>query len=230
MNFAQQQRNPGKHLMGITFVVAFHILVVWALLTGLAQKVVEVVKAPLETKIIQEIKPPPPPAPPPPSPKMVAPPPPFIPPPEIVVATPPPVANTIQLTTQVAPPEPVSIVPTAAPSPVATAEPAAPAPSAAPAPRQPIRTAPVIDAKKNCEEPEYPSASRRNEEVGKVGLRFLIDVDGRVIDSKIVSSSGFNRLDRAARDALSRCIFKPGTADGKPEQSWASLNYEFHLD
>lgn len=228
MNFAQQQRNPAKHLMGIAFVVAFHIVVVWGLMTGLAQKVVEVVKAPLETKIIQEVKPPPPPPPPPPAPKMIAPPPPFIPPPEIVVAAPPPVAETIQVTTQTAPPEPVALVPTAPPTPAATTP--APAPVAAPVPRQPVRTAPVIDAKKSCEEPEYPSSSRRNEEQGTVGLRFLIDVDGRVIESKITSSSGFSRLDRAARDALSRCVFKPGTVDGKPEQSWASLNYQFHLD
>ncbi|HEY3325635.1 MAG TPA: TonB family protein [Novimethylophilus sp.] len=227
MNFAQQQRNPGKHLMGITFVAAFHVLIVWALLTGLAQKVVEVVKVPLETKIIQEIKPPPPPAPPPPSPKLAAPPPPFIPPPDIVVATPPP-ANTIRVTTSVAPPEPVTMVPTAPPSPTSVTPVAAP--SASSAPREPVRIAPVIDAKQACEEPEYPSASRRNEEQGTVVLRFLIDVDGRVIDSKIATSSGFSRLDRAARDTLSHCVFKPGTLDGKPEQSWANIRYTWHLN
>lgn len=225
MNFAQQQRNPGKHLMGIGFVVAIHIVVVWALMTGLAQKVVEVVKAPLETKIIQEIKPPPPPpAPPPPSPKLVAPPPPFIPPPEVVVATPPPVANTIQVTTAVAPPEPAPMVPAA---PV-VAEPStpSPAPSAAPAPKPAQRTAPVKQA---CEDPEYPSASKRNEEEGTTTLSFLIDVNGRVIDSKITSSSGSARLDRAARDALSHCVYKPGTADGKPEQSWLTIKYLWQL-
>ncbi|MGZ8982673.1 MAG: energy transducer TonB [Methylotenera sp.] len=224
MNFTMQQRDPKKHLMGIAFVIALHIVVVWALLTGLAQKVVEVVIAPLETKIIQEIKPPPPPAAPiPPPPKMAAPPPPFIPPPEVVVATPPPVANIIQVTSTIAPPEAVSMVPTAPPEPtgVATA-----APSAS---RESQRTAAVIDAKHACEEPEYPSASLRNGEEGTTGLRFLINVDGRVIESKIASSSGFSRLDRAARDTLSRCVFKPGTVDGKPEQSWASLKYTWQL-
>jgi protein TonB len=232
MNFAQQQRNPMRHLAGVTFVIALHVLIVWAMLTGLAQKVVEVVKAPLETKIIQEIKPPPPPPPPPPSPKMVAPPPPFIPPPEIVVATPPPVTNTIQVTTRTAPPEPAPMVPTAPPvmdAPV-NQTPTPAAPPAPPLPKPSVRTAPVIDAKKGCEEPEYPSASRRNEETGTVLLRFLIDVDGRVIDSKIATSSGFSRLDRAARDALSRCVFKPGTVDGKPEQSWADIRYTWKLD
>lgn len=227
MNFTQQ-RDPKKHLMGVMIVIALHVIVIWALLTGLAQKIVEVVKAPLETKIIQEIKPPPPPpAAPPPPPKMAAPPPPFIPPPEVVVATPPPVANTIQVTTAVAPREPVQMTPSAPPEITGTA-PAVP--SVATAPKEPHRVAAVIDAKQACEEPEYPSTSRRNEEQGTVVLRFLIDVDGHVIDSKIATTSGFSRLDRAARDTLSRCVFKPGTVDGKPEQSWANIRYTWHLN
>ncbi len=229
MNFTMQKSDQKKRLIGMSFVIAFHVVVVWALLTGLAQKIVEVVRVPLETKIIQEIKPPPPPAAPlPPPPKLSAPPP-FIPPPEIVVATPPPVANTIQVTSAVAPPEAVSMVPTAPPDPTSTA-PVPTTRSAPSAPRESLRTAAVIDAKQGCEEPEYPSASRRNEEQGTVILRFLIDVDGRVIDSKIATTSGFSRLDRAARDTLSRCVFKPGTVDGKPEQSWANIRYTWHLN
>lgn len=226
MNFTQQ-RDTKKHLTGIMVVVALHAIVVWALLTGLAQKIVEVVKAPLETMIIQEIKPPPPPPPPvnlPPPPKVVAPPPPFIPPPEVVVATPPP-TESIQATTAVVPQVVERMVPTAPPD------------SASKAPvnmprvvREPHRVAAVIDAKQACEEPEYPSTSRRNEEQGTVVLRFLVDVDGHVVDSKIANSSGFSRLDRAARDTLSRCIFKPGTVDGKPEQSWANIRYTWQLN
>jgi protein TonB len=229
MNFTQQ-RDPKKHLIGIMLVIALHIIVIWALVTGLAQKIVEVVKAPLETKIIQEIKPPPPPplAPPPP-PKLSAPPPPFIPPPEVVVATPPPVANTIQVTSSVAPPAPVAMVPSAPPELTGT-DPVAAPPSPAPAAKEPRHVAPVIDAKLACEEPEYPSTSRRNEEQGTVVLRFLVDVDGHVIDSKIATTSGFSRLDKAARDTLSRCVFKPGTVDGKPEQSWANIKYTWHLN
>ena len=83
MDFAQQQRNPTRHLVGISAVVILHILVVWALVSGLARKVVEVVKGPIEVKVIEEIikKPPPPPDALPPPPKVQAPPPPFIPPP-----------------------------------------------------------------------------------------------------------------------------------------------------
>ncbi len=78
----------------------------YALLNGLATKVIEVVKKPLETQIIEEIKPPPPPPPVqlPPPPKFVAPPPPYIPPPEVQVNVPPP-PNAIQTTTSVVPTE-----------------------------------------------------------------------------------------------------------------------------
>src|SRR5450631_1204840 len=100
MNFSERQADPRRHLVGLTVVIVFHALIVYALVTGLAKKVVDVVRAPIETKVIEEIKKPPPPpeivVPPPP--KLEAPPPPFIPPPEIQIANPPP-APTITATT-----------------------------------------------------------------------------------------------------------------------------------
>ena len=65
MDYAQYQRNPARHLPQITLVVALHILLGYALVTGLARKVVDVIKQPIETKIIEEMKKPPPDAPPP---------------------------------------------------------------------------------------------------------------------------------------------------------------------
>ena len=35
MDFAQQQRSPTRHLIGITVVVLLHVLVIYALVTGL---------------------------------------------------------------------------------------------------------------------------------------------------------------------------------------------------
>ena len=64
MDFARQQRDPTRHIIGITFVVLMHALLIWALLTGLGRKVVEVIKKPLTATIIEEIKAPPPPPPP----------------------------------------------------------------------------------------------------------------------------------------------------------------------
>ena len=132
MDFSKRQADPRRHLVGITFVIAFHAFIVYALVTGLAKKVVEVVRAPIETKVIEEVKKPPPPPevviPPPP--RLEAPPPPFIPPPEIQVATPPPPQPTITAVTPTPPPAPVVIAP-APPPPVVAA---APAPVAPPAP------------------------------------------------------------------------------------------------
>ncbi len=68
------------------------------------------------------------------------------------------------------------------------------------------------------------------EEEGTVTLKFLVGVDGKVIQAEVEKSSGFKRLDEAARTGLSRCQFKPATVDGKPEQGWASLKYTWRLE
>ena len=220
MDFSQVDKNPGKKLGGLAFVIVFHIFIVYALISGLARNVVEIIKAPLETKIIEEVKPPPPPdlPPPPPPPKMTAPPPPFVPPPEISVQQ-PVQTNTITAVSREAPLNPVM-------PPIQ-----APAPAAAPvaAPTGPSRVAAVVDSSA-CTKPEYPPKALRNEEVGVVTLQFLIGVDGRVVESKVDKSSGYRELDTAARNALSLCKFKPGTVDGKPEQSWTKMQYVWKLE
>jgi protein TonB len=108
----------------------------------------------------------------------------------------------------------------------------APAPASAPAlaPRAaPARTAAVVDAKA-CEKPEYPRAALRAQETGIVLLAFLIDVDGLAVESKVERSTGFRRLDEAARKALALCKFKPATTDGKPERAWAKIEYEWKIE
>ncbi|WP_299514903.1 TonB family protein [uncultured Limnohabitans sp.] len=81
-----------------------------------------------------------------------------------------------------------------------------------------------------CEKPNYPSASRRMEEEGTVSLRFLVGVNGKVIQSEIEKSSGYKRLDEAARAGLSLCRFEPATVDGQAEQAWASMKYTWRLE
>ena len=216
MDFTQNDRNPAKNLIGIGFVVLLHAFIVYALVTGLARQIVEVIKHPLETKVIEEVRPPPPPPPDnlPPPPKMAAPPPPFIPPPEVAVQVPVPEA-TITAVTSVKPDVPVFNRPTpVVDAPKATASVHIPA---------------VVDSK-NCEKPDYPAASVRKEEQGTVTLAFLIGLDGRVVDSRVEKSSGFPALDKAARAGLSLCKFKPGSTDGKPEQSWTKMQYVWKLD
>jgi len=198
-------------------VLVFHIVLGYALVQGLARKIVEVVRQPLETKIVEEIKPPPPEKPPPPPPKLATPPPPYIPPPEVQVQV-PMSAPTITAITTVKPPAPVP-------------PPAAPAPPPPPVVKAhvPVRTAPVVDARE-CEKPPYPAAALRANETGTVQLNFLIDVNGQVLESRVARSSGSKRLDEAARNGLGLCKFKPATVDGKPERSWARIEYEWKIE
>ena len=124
MDFSQTQRDPTRRFIGFGAVLLFHIILVYALITGLARKVVEVVKGPIEVKVIEEVikKPPPPPELLPPPPKLQAPPPPFIPPPEINIQPPPTPAPTITAVTPEAPPAPqapVIAAPAPAPAPPA---------------------------------------------------------------------------------------------------------------
>lgn len=224
MDFAQQQRNPGRHLLGFGIVVALHVLLGWALVTGLAQRMIEVIKAPIETKIIEETKPPPPPPPEnlPPPPKFAPPPPSFVPPPEVNVNPPPTPAPTIT-TTQVVPPPapPVFLTPP-------------PAPAAPPAPpRAPARTEPKIDFANACDRPEYNAAARRAEAQGSTTILYTMDITGQISEATVERSSGPSRehkmLDRLALDAVKACKGTPGTLDGKPERLTSRITYVWRI-
>jgi len=186
MNFAQRQADPRRHLVGMAIVVLFHALVVYALVTGLAKRVVEVIRAPIETKVIEEIKKPPPPPevvlPPPP--KLEAPPPPFIPPPEIQIATPPPPQPTITAVTPTPPPAPVVIAP--APPPVVAAAP--PPPVAPPAPM----SAGVVCSNFTTVmgDVAYPrEAQRAGIEKGDALVQFTLTASGEIKDVKVLRAS-----------------------------------------
>ena len=215
IDFASRQRASRKHVIGLTAVVVLHGLLFWAINSGLARKFVKVIKGPVEAVLLEETKPEIPPPPPPPK-NLPPPPPSYVPPVDIQVATPPPV-NAIAAVSNT--PQPV-----APPSPLPVQMSAPPAP-----PAPPVQTAAVISAS-SCEKPEYPSASKRLEEEGTVQLKFLVGVDGKVMESALEKSSGFRRLDEAARAGLSKCQFKPATVDGKPQQSWASMKYTWRLE
>lgn len=226
VDFAQQQRNPGRHLIGFGIVVALHVLLGWALVTGLAQRMIEVIKAPIETKIIEETKPPEPPPPEnlPPPPKFAPPPPSFVPPPEVNVNPPPTPAPTIT-TTQVAPP-PTAFQVTPPPAPVT-------APAAPPAPRPPARTEPRIDFQNACARPEYNTQARRAEAQGSTTILFTMDTTGQISEATVEKSSGPSRehkmLDRLALEAVRACKGTPGTLDGKPEKLTSRITYVWRI-
>lgn len=62
---------------------------------------------------------------------------------------------------------------------------------------------------KACKNSPYPSASWRLEEEGTARIKVRLSKDGEVLNSEILKSSGFRRLDEAARALLSnQCQFE----------------------
>ena len=189
MDYADQQRSPAKHLPSIMFVIAMHLALGYALVTGLARKMVEVIKAPLETKIIEEIKKDIPDTPPPPPPKLATPPPPFIPPPEVNIQVPIAVQQAPTITTTTKAPPPVVAPPT------------------------PKSDAPVI--RKNVVpvarvNPIFPrDAIKRGIERGVVVAHVYVKTDGTVGDVKIISANPPRIFEREVARALQQWRFAP---------------------
>jgi len=231
VDFAQQQRRPGRHVVTLGLVLGLHVLLGWALVTGLAQRMVEVIRAPIETKIIEEAKPPPPPPPEnlPPPPKLAPPPPSFVPPPEVHVNAPPVAAPTITTTTVAPPPAPVTI----APPPPPVAPPAPPAPP--PPPR--VVAKPAIANVRACapSSDDYPAAARRAEATGSTRIRFVVGADGKLASAEVVKSAGPTRehkmLDRVALAKLGECRFTAGIDEnGKPVGGSFDVEYVWKLE
>jgi protein TonB len=235
VDYAQQQRNPGRHVVGLGVVLGLHLLLGWALITGLAQRMVEVIKAPIETKIIDEVKPPPPPPPEnlPPPPKFQPPPPSFVPPPEVNVQAPAAPAPTITTVTTPPPPAPVIIAP---PPPPAPPPPAPPPPPPPPAPPR-VAARPAIGNVQACapKNEDYPAAALRAEATGSTKIRFTVGPDGKMNNAEIVKTAGPSRehkmLDRVALTKLSECSFRPGNDEnGKPVGGSFEVEYVWKIE
>jgi len=216
MDYARRQRDPGRHILGIAFVILIHVLVIYALVTGLARKAVEVIKKPITATIIEEIKPPPPPPPPPP-PKRIEPPkvevpvqtyvpPPDIPPPPQVIEAP-----TITAVTPEPPPKQEYVI-APPPPPVVVAPPAPPKPAV----RRGI-------SRVSGDDPVYPrDAIRAGVSKGRVTVRLQIDEKGNVTQVIIVSSEPPRVFDRAVQTALQDWKFR---ADGEKYTGEVEVNF-----
>jgi len=77
----------------------------------------------------------------------------------------------------------------------------------------------------SCERPKYPAEALARNIQGTVALGFLVSAEGAVRDTAVRKSSGDTSLDEAARTALAKCTFKPGTVDGKPTEQWTEVQY-----
>lgn len=178
MNFSQQAADPRRHAIGLSVVVLLHVVVVYTLLTGLAKKVVDIVKPPIDTRVIEEVvKPQPPPEVMTPPPPQVEAPPPFVPPPDVLIQAPPPVQPTITAT--------------ATPPPVAEFKPVPPA--AVQMPPGPASVAAGVVCSNFASimgEVAYPrEAQRSGIEKGEAVVQFVVAASGEIKDAQVVRAT-----------------------------------------
>jgi len=195
---------------------------------------------------VPEVPPPPPPMPPPPA-VVEAPPPP--PPPvdlaEVMLLPPPPPALVAEPPPELAekPPEPPREVaeapPERRPPPRQSApQTAAPQPVRLNAALQGMesftlegRTTPpeAVDAARN-RRPNYPEASRRRGEQGVVRVELRVDPNGRVVDVRVLESSGFSALDAEAVQTVRDWRFRPAQRAGVPVAGSITTAVHFRLE
>jgi protein TonB len=213
--YGRVRQSPVRRYAGIAVVLLLHVLLIWALTSGLASKVVQIIQKPIETKIIEPVRPPPPPPMPTvqlPPPKFTPPPPPFVPPPEVPVA-PPPVAT-------------ISHQPTPLPTPTAP-QPAPAAAVAPPTPARPVNHAVGVVCPNSDEirrSMGYPQEAQDNDITGNVMISFVVDPEGHVTDEK-VDQSADPILDHAAFVAVKKfnCI-----SQGQPVR--VQVPFSFNLN
>lgn len=207
-----RRRTSGRQLLGFALVIGLHILFVYVLISGLANKAVLIVTKPIIARIVSEPKPVPP---------------------KHVVATPspmiPPQAKTAQ--PRRVPPPPVAqpatpLAPvTTNDAPVVTqATPTVPAPVHRDAPAQASVGVVCPNSAEIRSSIRYPREAQRDGITGDVLIGFTVGTDGSVRNLNVVRSAD-PILDHAAIDAVGkfRCV-----AQG--EDMNVVVPFAFHLN
>jgi protein TonB len=136
----------------------------------------------------------------------------------ITVAPPPPEPVPVPVVLPPPTPEPVKSVAVAAASIVAPAQP--------PPPVIPPRfDADYLDNPA----PAYPALSRRVGEHGRVLLRVYVQPDGAAAQVEVRESSGYERLDKAARDTVKRWRFVPAKQGDRGVAAWVLVPISFSI-
>lgn len=212
----------GRHARFATLavVVAAHLLAGMGLMRLVPAGQLAVLTQPLTVRLIEVLPEPPPaavlPQPLEPLPRAKAPPPPA---PIPVIETPATAATIVTMATEAMP---ASFV-VAAPAPPVAVPPAS---TFAPT----VVAARFDAAYLNNPAPVYPAASRRLGEEGKVVLRVRVDPSGQAEAIDISASSGFPRLDAAARAAVAQWRFVPARRGDEPIPAWVLVPIVFNLE
>ena len=123
--------------------------------------------------------------------------------------------------------------PEAAPTPPAPPAPAAPAAPAGPVTKPMMAISAPKDASHlNCSivEPTYPTLSRRRGETGRAVVQFMLSAAGKIENVELKKTSGYDRLDQAALDAIRSSSCKPYMVDGEPTRVPAVQPFDFSLN
>lgn len=111
-----------------------------------------------------------------------------------------------------------------------TAAPVANEPTVPAASPNPAHTLPRFDADYlSNPPPHYPPLSRRKGEEGRVQLRVLVDAGGRPSQIELKTSSGSQRLDQAAQEAVWRWQFVPARRGEEAIAAWVMVPIIFTL-
>ena len=210
----------------VASVLLLHVLALWALQSGLLQRVLVLAEEIVVPVAFIRAESPPLPKPPPAAPK---------PPPssKMPVATPSPtpvpVAIPAPVPMAIADPAPSANAPagvTHAPAAVAAAVAVPGAPVPAPKVELPSSDAQYLQNPKS----EYPRLSRQRNEQGKVVVAVFIGTDGTAQKAEIKVSSGYERLDQAALATVKSWRYVPGKRGGVPEAMWFNVPINFVLE
>jgi len=96
-------------------------------------------------------------------------------------------------------------------------------------PAAPAETAPSALAYSSTKPVVYPRIATQQRMEGTVILRVLVGADGVPQEIQIDKSSGHVVLDRAARDAVMKWRFEPGTRNGVPFAAYGLVPIAFKL-
>lgn len=77
--------------------------------------------------------------------------------------------------------------------------------------------------------PKYPRIARLRRYQGKVIIEVLVNPEGRVGDLRLLKSSGYAVLDRAAMKAVRNWAFEPGMRGDKKVEMWVKVPIKFQL-
>ncbi len=200
MAYANRKQMSSNRTASIIVVALLHVVLGYALVSGLAYNVVKQAATDLKTFDVTEPPPPPEEKPPPPPPeKQETPPPPQVaaPPPIVSMPSPP-----VQIQTT---PNPPPFVPTPIARP---APPAPPAPPPAPKTVEPAKARGDLHALFSTD--DYPNSALQAQQQGTTAVSYTVGTDGRISGCDVTSSSGSSALDQATCKILrSRAKFTP---------------------